>query len=432
MARRMIVCLAASFAASGCATMNPYVQHNRNVSETNINACTVSASDDPAMTYACQMAIRIEKARSEIVTTRSGLTAAIFPLAGIIGYNTARGINAPTNTALAAGGFAGYSAATTLAQPDRIRVYDNGLRSLYCAMSAYQTGIASAAPESARRIALKMSVISVMHLITDYRKRYNDLSVMEKNALDEAELKVDSIDEWLSASSIHRYQQAQLIGFTRTSVGQMNSQITRSLPDNSQLAGDALGALQAALAKRSSPQLPAKDSMKPFDVDTSQTESRSRKMPEDVRRAELDDIKRSANRIIDLYNDMANETPDTGSTLDLSACAYRDLTDIGVKESIGRFMLGPGDVYDGATVEIVRGGQPFTAKISGGVLPYHAASIAPTSPDALTVGLDAEHGILSISAANESSVTDKRRYDILVSDGTNLYGKLIHVDVVTK
>ena len=71
MQRIRIFLLIIVVAASDWATMNPYKQHRRDVSDANLEACRATGTTDDALDHACCMAIRMEKARSEIVSTRS-------------------------------------------------------------------------------------------------------------------------------------------------------------------------------------------------------------------------------------------------------------------------------------------------------------------------------------------------------------------------
>src|SRR5688500_8207923 len=142
----------------GCAVMDPYIRYESlQRLDGKVDGC-LNGDNDQALKFACKAATRLEKARSEVVRTRSGLTATLFPIAGIVGYNSARGFNAPTNAALAAGGLAGYSAITTLAQQDRIHIYDNGLRSISCAIGVYELAEPGGSSAALRRATIKSEI----------------------------------------------------------------------------------------------------------------------------------------------------------------------------------------------------------------------------------------------------------------------------------
>jgi hypothetical protein len=409
--------LIAICALSGCATMNPYVQHSRDVPGPTLNACMGKdpPHDDLALKYTCEMSVRMEKARSEIVTTRSGLTAAMFPLAGIVGYNSARGFNAPTNAALTAAGFAGYGAITTLAQPDRIRVYDGGLRSLYCAMGVYQTAVASKAPESVGRVTLKVAVARTRYRIDILRSK-NILTAAGTEKLNKLSSFLGDVGDWLKDSNPDRSVSAQLFAFSRSTVAKVNSQLTLTVPDNRQLAGDALSVLQSGTPQASDKTLAFK-AMK--------LNSPGLRYPT-VPNSELDDIEQAVEDILALYEALASKVGDSLTQLKLTGCEYADSADIAVKDAITRLMLGPGDVYSGATVKVVRGSS-FDVTISGGVLPYTATISAVKGTD--DVSATVAGGQMKIAVKTKPGTVPLGRYQVIVNDATNRYSKWMLVEV---
>lgn len=408
--------------ASGCATMNPYVQHSRNVSKANIEACRAMAGPDEALDYACGMAIRMEKARAEIVTTRSGLTATIFPLVGLIGYNSARGINAPTNAALAAGGFASYSAVTTLAQPDRIRAYDSGLRSTYCAIGVYQIGVAGEAPESAGRRTLRLEAARVRELVEDYRREVN-ADAVALNELARVISTVAGIEQWLAASDPNRTVQSQLLAFVRSTLAKVNSQLTLTVPDNKQFIGDALATIQSTPMAKS-----GRSVTQPLLGDKSAIAA----IASDAKsRQKANALNDAVKELVRLQQALIQEAAAMNSTqLNFADCAYVDVADVGIKDGIGRFMLGPGDAYSGATVDVARGTN-FTAAVSGGVPPYTATVVQAVGPDAIAASMsgDRGQGLLTVTVPKKSGAVAAGTYRVVVSDATSRYAKWLQINV---
>jgi hypothetical protein len=412
--QRIGVCVLTSvvLGLTGCATMNPYIQHNRAISPGSEAACATPLYPNEATKYACTMAARMERARAEIVTARSGLTTAMFPLVGIVGYNSARGINAPTNAALVAGGFAGYSAVTTLAQPDRIRVYDNGLRSLSCALGKHGTAVDSALPEGAERRALRIEAGRILGLISVRRSKAG-VTLLVVEELDSLTSRVKGVLEWLQASQPNRGFDSQLIAFTRTTVARVNSQLTLTVPDNKQVIGDALSALQAGLGTR----VP----------DT--TPSRAFVAAADPGDPELSRIVSAVDALMEQYQVLAANAVSNAAQIDFTECSYADINDLAFKDSIARFMFGPGDSYSGGTVTVIRPGE-FDATLSGGIPPYTAAVTALKGDDKVTAVVTGSQLKITVKAApGKTAPIDAGTYRIIVNDATNRYSKWLQVEV---
>lgn len=405
--------------APGCATMNPYIQHSRDVSDTNINECAASKPVDESLHYACSMAIRMEKARAEIISTRSGLTAAIFPLVGIIGYNSARGFNAPTNAALTAGGFAGYSAITTLAQPDRIRIYDNGLRSTYCAIGVYQAGQATAPAENAGRKTLAREAQHIRRMIGAAKQNPNG-NPARTSRLESLHSRVLGVEDWLHESHPNRGLSAQLLSYTRAIVAKVNSHLTLTVPDNKQLVGDALSTLQSGLGQGDGGSAalrdPAGSSPLSFNV---------KGVVVTAPDTEMEAINAALDKLLDLYDQLVANASFTATTLNFKDCDYAELSDIGVESSISRFMLGPNDYYSGRTVTLVRGAPPLEATISGGVLPYTVAVNVVSGTDKVEAKIDG--GKLTVTVPPKSG--PESSYQVIVNDATNRYAKSVLIKV---
>lgn len=404
----------ALFVAPGCATMNPYVQHNRPVSTKSQSSCRASAIPDRALDYACDMALRMEKARAQIITTRSSLTASIFPIAGIIGYNSARGFNAPTNAALAAGGFAGYSAITTLAQPDRIRIYDEGLRSAYCAIGVYENAVSQEPAQSAERLALAQEAIYVRHLIA--QMDYDALGPAEQDALNSFLVVVSSIEQWLESSRPNRSLSSQLLSAIRITVSKVNSQLTFTVPDNKQMVGGALGVLQGAHGPGSGDEKALLAGV----MDLPKAAVRGA-----VPLSPLQVIRIAVQRLADRYAQLAPSASASTVQLNLKECEYVDSTIFGVSEPTARFMLGPNDAHSGQRYTVIRG-TSFHSTISGGVLPYTATYVARQGADAVEAVV--KGGQLEVTIPQKVAMKEGV-YVIVVNDATNQYSRSFEIVV---
>lgn len=423
---RRVVLASLPLIICGCAAMNPYVQHNRNVNDANVVACSPDARTqtgnktplgDPALQYACEMSIRMEKARSEIKTTRSSLTATIFPLAGIISYNSARGFNAPTNTALTAGGLAGYSAITTVAQADRIRIYDNGLKSLQCAIGTYEVATASSAPNSVSKIALKLEADRIRALLDATGKTL----VAHPKPKQEIERLTSFVRAIRQATDEHRpnkSQEAQLRLFVRTTVAKVNSQLTQTIPDNQQLIGGAIGAFQPP---RENDVDGDKPSMK---IDRAIFRSLANKaMLAGLSDDALDALEDALDGLWRGYQQLANNTGAPGAIINFDTCAYADVNDAGFKGGISPLLLGPNDQFSGGTYPV-----PFNAVISGGVPPYSATIEHSTTPKSILVNITTTAG-MSHLVATAPDGAQAGSHSIIVSDATNQQAKRVIVTV---
>lgn len=418
--------IAIAVAAAGCATMNPYVQHSKGSHSSRIKACSPDIKDssegatlngDPALTYACEMTIRLEKARAQIITTRSSLTATIFPLAGIIGYNSARGFNAPTNTALTAGGFAGYSAISSLAQPDRIRVYDNGLKSIQCAIGTYEVATAGTAQNSVKRIALTMEADRTISLLDATSKTVRS----HPKPMQEIERLKSFVRAIRQATEEHRpnkSQEAQLRQFVRITVAKVNSQLTQTIPDNKQLIGGALGIFQ-----------PPKDQAEGGEaasmrIDRAAFQSSDKKtLLVGMVDSELDILENALNGLWKSYQQLANDTAALPTMINFERCAYTDINDAGFKGGISPLLLGPNDQFSGGTYP-----APFSAVISGGVPPYSATIEHSTTSKPVIVNITTTAG-MSHLVATAPDGTPTGSHSIIVSDATNQQAKRVVITV---
>lgn len=409
--------------AAGCATMNPYIQHNRYINYANIAACESSdlsesaETKDSALHYACAMVGRLEKARSQIVGTRSTLTSALFPLVGIIGYNSARGINAPTNAALAAGGFAGYSAVSTLAQPDRIRAYDAGLTSLNCAVGIYEIGAVKAGRQSPQRGALRAALPFVSGLIREARSKYQaNRAILDRLNDQSQELVV--VRDWLTTSNPRALMGAQLKAFVRSTVASVNAQLTTTVPDNKQFVGDALSGLQGFGAPGLGGLIsPDRGLMEALAATISNGY---------VPSPDIAEIKRLMAQVRTLYQAVLTEAAQQ-QQLDFSSCQYASVASIGFEEAIPKFMLGPGDSLSGRTVVIARD-TAWSTNLSGGIAPYSASVVDANATDAVVASVDSQAGVsmLKVGVSKTAAAGD---YRVVVGDASGRYSKGLIVRV---
>lgn len=262
-------------------------------------------------------------------------------------------------------------------------------------------------------MALATEAARIRFNITQYLSKAGDPKV-------EAQLNillsvVTSIENWIEASNPNRTIGSQLLGFVRDAVAKVNSQLTLTVPDNKQIVGDALSTLQAGQggAGRAGPfgfapmSLPSRDYSKA-------------KTP-------LDYLLEDVAGLLQMYNQLGGAGAVNLTQLNFDDCAYAELNDIGVKDSIARFMLGPNDGYNGRTFTVNRGGD-FPATISGGVLPYTAThSVKEKGDDKIVLTLTG--GDLKISIPPRKGAIGSGSYTIIVNDATNRYAKWFQLDV---
>lgn len=430
---RFVLLVPLTVAVCGCATMNPYVQHSRHVARANITACSSEArtpnerrgndsisnsGGDPALQYACEMSIRLEKARAEIKTTRSSLTAAIYPLVGIVGYNSARGFNAPTNTALTAGGFAGYSAVTTLAQVDRIRIYDSGLKSIQCAIGTYEVATAGTPSTTVRNIALSLeadrinvNLASAIEALSSYPK--------QKQEIERLRTFVNAIKTSAEQYRPGRSQEAQLRQFVRNTVAKVNSQLTLTIPDNQQLIGNALSALQIPKGTTE------KNGLIKFKIDRPLfLVEGGRPLVASLSNDHLGALENAVNGLWEMYQNLVDDAEAPINAIDFNACAYADINDAGFRGGFAPLQLGPNDKLAGKTSIPT----PLRTVISGGVPPYTATVVNSTTSVPVKAEIDLTDGIPRlVVTAQEGASTGS--HTIVVSDATNQQAKWLIVKV---
>lgn len=439
---RALAVTAVVLSVAGCASFNPYIQHSRSIDSTAQAQCIGgsrhTATDakitkdtskeeikdrspnhaEPGLAYACDMILRLEAARAQIAGTRSGVAASLFPMAGIIASNAARGINAPTSTALAATGFAGYSAVSTLAQPDRLKAYDAGLTSLNCAVGAYEVAVQRASLQSAQKPLLNAMLTEAQEQIENAISAHqSENSVL--TWLRSQKQVVEAIRESLIDGNVGSYLGAQLSDFTRRTIAAVNAQVTSTMPDNKSLAGDTLSFFQspsvAYLINPSDPPTPARRSSL-FDI-----------IYGTPRPSDLDQVKQTMDRLLRLYETFLQEKIKT-QNLDLNACKYAEVNGMAFQAATAKLMLGPGDTLSGQMITLAQG-KAWSTQVTGGIAPYSTSFIDTGSDNSMSADIDLAKGVamLKISATNTTPLGD---YRLVVGDASGRYAKGMTVRVV--
>lgn len=428
---------------AACAVMDPYIRHDRPPHADQIANCA-NQSPDRALRYACGMSVRLERARSEIVRTRSGLTSALFPMAGIVGYNSSRGINAATNAAITAGGLAGYSAIATMAQFDRIRIYDNGHTAINCAIGVYQQARATGAPESLDRALLRRRLTSARNRLNQMRATVREASPAAPSATaDEAEeKKIATLRE--SAASSHqaimqledlldvmqlklddgapnRLLESKLMNSVRRTISAVNAQLTLTIPSNP----DAFGGAVEGLGSLPRPggtdgtEDSAKDSIAALVAGTERMADPGLSSAASTLEAEFD-------ALLALYRQVQAE-PVEKVLADFTPCTYAAVSDVGVQRPGSRLMLGPNDESNGGTVALTIN-QKKEYRIFGGVPPYEPAASGPQPP--LVVDIVSRKGVPYLQlTAPASAPQDGKSYDVSLTDALGQSRKSLTVTV---
>lgn len=408
---------------TGCAAFNPYIRDGARIGSRPVGICAGEAGTQSDLAYACSTLIKLERARSQIVRTRSTLSAALFPIAGIIGYNTLQGINLPTNAVLASGGLAGYSAVTTLAQRDRILIYDQGLASMSCAIGKFRAASAATPAEPLARQSLRTRALRLEQLVGEYRDR--DALRVYRSELNGYLDTLDATLAWLSGTGATRLLAASLDGFVLQTVASVNTQLTLTVPDNSQLAGDTLESFQYGGGKGKSD----RSSVDALMANQALAQGKSLEQQKMLGGAqigppaEIVELRQEMDNLIKLYGEVS-ATPVAATSLDLAACNYQDVAGAGVNLPGGRLALGAGNSSNGTTVNLKPGGHAQFA-IGKGVPPYTPTY---TGPGVIDVKIEGANGVSMMDVHAPAGATEGD-YVVKVTDasGTTERGLVVHV-----
>lgn len=420
--------LAAVLAATAsCAAFNPYIRDASNPPSKGTANCTkpIDRKDerlkDEWLEYACGMAARIERARSQIVGSRSALTAALFPMGGIVAYNAARGFNAPTNTALTAAGISGYSAITTLAQQDRVSVYDAGLTSISCAIGKYGIALAVDGRESADRLVLRANVRGVRELIEAHKPLARADANLSQRLLLYSSI-VDGVEQWLDESATSLTIGPVLHDFVLSTVATINEQLTATVPTNRDVADNALSIFQA--------QQPSVERASSLDRPLEEAKKASRSDQRGIAPEQDDELDLALTGLVALYKVAVTAGAASEPNLDLSSCKYKTVADVGVEASIEQLQLGPNNTYAGKTITIVRGATTFRTSVSGGIAPYTATVADANGPDKIDARISSEAGAAKLEITVPTMTGQKAgTYLIGVEDATQRYSRWITISV---
>jgi hypothetical protein len=414
----VIVCMAAM---SGCAVMDPYVRSDKLtfINERETLGCQGRelASGDEALTKACQAIVLLEKSRSQVVRTRSGLTAALFPVAGIVGYNAARGINAPTNAALVAGGMAGYSATATLAQRDRVKVYENGIQAISCGIGLYEAALAEASDRSLERDLLRTKILTARLAIQSDGLSHvagSEMANLMGRILDSAEKATQNSDP-------HGLAQRQLMAHVRDTINQVNAQLTLTVPTDSEAFDGVVGNLQG----RESPA--AADLSKAINV-LGGLNSVLKLQDDTKAMVAVAQNTRLLALLEDILHDLEKLNSDSKPiSISFSKCNYTAVADVGVVTASRKLMLGPGDASNGTTIDLAAGDEA-KIRIYGGVPPFelvHTGDLA-----GMTAQIQGADGVSYVVLVGPKAVGEAEKIiDFTLSDAVGMQSKKFRVRI---
>lgn len=406
---------------TGCAVMDPYIRSDRmaRIEPNDTLGCLGrdSAQVDEALKTACKAVVLLEKSRSEIVRTRSGLTAALFPVAGIVGYNAARGINAPTNAALVAGGMAGYSATATLAQRDRVRVYENGIQAISCGIGLYETSLAEAVDGAGAKYLLATKIMAARLAIES-----SSSSLATSPAIKVAMGRfLDSADHAVRNSASHSLAKRQLVEHVRHTLAQVNTQLTLTVPTDSEALESAIGNLNG------SGKTPAQDMSPAINAFAGLRQSQAAVLGDKSK----DGVLQSANLLTlleDILRGLEQVQADSKPiSLSFSKCSYAAVSDVGVATPSSRLMLGPGDASNGSTIELAAS-QNSRIRVYGGVPPFELVHTGDLS--GMTAQVQATNGVSYVDLTGPSTVSSEQTIDFTLSDAVGMQAKKFRVRLV--
>lgn len=405
---------------AACAVMDPYIRYDRPPDVGQIYRCA-NQSADRALLYACAMSVRLERARSEIVRTRSGLTSTLFPMAGIVAYNSSRGINAATNAAITAGGLAGYSAVTTMAQFDRIRIYDNGHTAINCAIGVYQQARTAGAPESLDRALLRKSLASTRQQLQGVRQSLPAADANGRQAIAQLDDVLATMQLELDDGAPKRLLESRLMNSVRTTVSAVNTQLTLTVPSNA----DAFGGAIEGLGSLPPPKQGGADGAKEMAANSINTlvglKSRNKNFSLAVTALHNQFLS-----LLALYEKVQAE-PVENIPADFTPCTYAAVSDVGVQRPGSRLMLGPNDDANGDSI-VLPVNHKKEYRIFGGVPPYDS-SVSGPQPD-LVAAIISRNGVSYLElTAPASAPQDGKSYDVSLTDALGQSRKSLTITV---
>lgn len=434
-----------SVLGTGCTTFDPYIKHYPEKPRQGGAACMAGTFDvsgsrsayaSPALGHACTMLYSLEHARSQNVRVQSGMVATLIPLAGLVGYKAGRTGGGANTAALAAGGLSLYAVGTTLAQPDRLKIYDAGLTSVSCAIGVYATAANGApAPTPAVSQLLQAKAADAQKKIADLsRSTARWASAADKDTLRRTSTVVALLSVPPPPRVATQLLEAQLRASVEHTINQVNTLLSNTVPAPNAALANAFGTL-------SSYALPAKD--KEAEAISKEARnvthalgtftSRERDLAaRSVTQAEINSLMEDVRTLTELYVLQSGQKPDKQTLLsaDFSPCAISGITAT-TQLPYNPLTLGPGDSANNKPIVIERS-QSTRIDIFGGIPPYRA-SVAQgpfPRPEFSFPSVDGAMW-LEISLENQdlSAQTGELQYQVMVTDATGRQAKQLTVVV---
>ncbi|QNP40512.1 hypothetical protein [Lysobacter solisilvae (ex Woo and Kim 2020)] len=395
---------------SGCGVFNPYIRHDTvgkgpsgclgvsgigvadpidasghgSGNGTSVDQGKTTPKAGTALQYACRMLVLVQRNRDGVTNTQSGMIATLVPLTGIIGYNSARGVNAPTNAAMAAGGLATYTVGTSLAQSDRLLIYDAGVKSISCAITTYGEGHAQAGRQQPLKKALRDHIGLARKSLRQFNSNSGQIAV--EGYLVTAEL--------AAGPDQNDVLDAQLRTVVSNAVNAVNDKLTLTVPN---------------MAKAFDSSYPVWTSIKaPPKPDKPTTEMAvakagpATKIDAAVLEQELDIIDR-------LYRQL--EVP---PSVDLKRCQFQLSTEVSAKYATAPLWLGATDNANGTTIPAKKK-VPIRIRIYGGLAPFDKA-VTQGAPPPPALMLESENGAVFLTITPDEKSTGD--YVIAVTDAS--------------
>jgi hypothetical protein len=427
---QFLACVMASAVCASCAVMDPYIKqpgahdtdsagHGNSTGNSGDKDCVgpddrhdrhdQNDHDDPAFMFACDAVRKLEDARSAIVRTQAATIATLLPLAGAIGYNSARGLNAPSSLAMATGGMAAYSVVGTLAQPDRIRAYDAGLNSLSCAMDIYLQAAAAAPVDPGLHYEIRNAIEAAR---TTEEAIENNVAHTTKHRtrqqLTDIRVFLESARNAVRAAEGQTLLGAQLTAMVRKTLVLVNAQLAKTVPRPIDVLNGAYGTFGSTLAKASKP--PA--GFRPL-------EGRGAEVPDELDR-KIEAVIAGLERLQAHPQVQAN----------FSQCDFAFGPDATFQSPLTPFMVGANDSMANRLIP-GKPGEALQIPLFGGKAPYSAA-VSRGTPPAPTVTVEADAGIaiLKINLKDVTALPGKSNvFDIVVSDATGQQTRQLSVEI---
>jgi len=399
-------------------------------------AFTGGVKSSEELKHACNMLESLEHARSQNVSVQSGMVATLIPLAGLVGYKASRTGGSANTAALATGGLSIYAVGATLAQPDRLKIYDSGIDSVSCAIGVYTTTLngGGAPPPSPASFVLQRRAADLSQRISSLAYDARDRQAPQLQfELQNAQAIVDILSIPVMDSGV--LLRAQLRQSVEKTINQVNSLLSNTVPDSSDALAGSLGALSnSAAAKKKQAKVVQDEADRAANSIASLDSGGSvyRNLPDFATRLSSINVElRALARLYVLQADLADDGQKLLSA-DFRDCRM-DSPTASAQLPLTPMSLGPGDSFNNQDITIARGGSS-TVGVFGGVPPYYASFVDGPFPRP-SISFPSENGVTSmLLAINEKDVADLKeelRYQVLITDATGRPSKRLTIIVPT-